>query len=401
VVTLLAPALADLCVLDLRHADGTVERIVAGPDDTTYAALVDALIRCPPNPTQPGGAVATALRTGVAQYEPTTLTSLVDAEALDTDQRAALAGLAPISAIIAPVVARERQHGLLSLLFVGQERRSTAEDLVLAEELARTCALALDNALLYAAERQASASAQALARQREEFLAIAAHELKTPLTTVKGYVQLAGRFLAKPELDRERLLRILATLHVQVGRLEGLVGDLLDVGRLQHGQLALRCERLDLVALARQVLARFETAPERTEQHTLELDAAEPVTGLWDGHRLDQVLTNLLSNALKYSPAGGRVRVSIRHTADGQAEIAVSDQGIGIPPADRPLVFQPFGRGEHGSRQVAGVGLGLYITAQIVARHGGTIDLTSDPGVGSLFVVRLPLVGPAALSWRC
>ena len=172
-------------------------------------------------------------------------------------------------------------------------------------------------------------------------------------------------------------------------RLEELVADLLDASRIQQGRLELRPEPMDLAALARRVLERFEQAPERGEHHALELDVPEPVVGTWDPARLDQVITNLVSNALKYAPDGGVVRLRVRR-GERDAELSVSDQGIGIAPEELAQLFQPFARGALARDSTGGTGLGLYISAQIVERHGGTIAVESEPGQGSTFTVRLP-----------
>jgi signal transduction histidine kinase len=245
-----------------------------------------------------------------------------------------------------------------------------------------------------AALEAAHAAAEAAVRTREEFLSVASHELRTPLTTIKGYVQAVGRLVRQPAPDVDQLKRYVAHLQVQVGRLEGLVLDLLDSSRIQQGRLDLRREQLDLAALAREVVERFQEAPERTPAHRLVLEAPAPVVGRWDPARLDQVLTNLLSNAFKYSPRGGTVRVAVV-AAGGGAELRVSDEGIGIPAAEQGRLFQPFARGSATPRNIPGAGLGLYITAQIVARHGGRIAVDSQPGRGSAFTVWLPLAPPA------
>ncbi|HEU4793230.1 MAG TPA: ATP-binding protein, partial [Nitrolancea sp.] len=161
--------------------------------------------------------------------------------------------------------------------------------------------------------------------------------------------------------------------------------------RIQRGRLELHLEEVNLAHLTEQVMSRFELAPERTERHIVVLDTQDPVEGVWDRARLDQVLTNLISNALKYSPHGGEVKVIVRQD-DDHAELIVSDQGIGITPSERPRLFQPFQRGESAHLSASGTGLGLYITAQIVEQHGGTIDLESEPAEGSTFTIRLPRV---------
>jgi len=168
---------------------------------------------------------------------------------------------------------------------------------------------------------------------------------------------------------------------------------LLDASRIQQGRLDLQLARCDLAALAREVFSAFKTAPERTADHTLILDADEVVVGRWDRGRLDQVLTNLLSNALKYSPEGGEVRLYVGKSGE-QARVTVSDQGIGIPPEEQRTLFQPFSRGGAAHGRISGTGLGLYIVRQIVEGHGGTVTITSARQRGSTFTITLPLGDP-------
>jgi signal transduction histidine kinase len=234
-------------------------------------------------------------------------------------------------------------------------------------------------------------------RHRDEFLSIASHELRTPLTTIKAYVQLQERHLRQPAPDLPHLNSLTEQLMRQVRRLEELVIDLLDVTQLHQGHLTLHAEPVDLSLLAGEVLTRFEHAPERTARHRLRLVAPAPVVGIWDPARLDQVLTNLVSNAIKYSPEGGEVLVSVGDVG-GRALVEVRDQGVGIAAVDLPRLFRPFARGTADRRAIPGVGLGLYIAAQIVERHGGRLTVASQPGEGSTFRLDLPSrpVGEAA-----
>lgn len=238
-------------------------------------------------------------------------------------------------------------------------------------------------------EHEARLRAEDAVRVREEFLSTAAHELKTPLTSVKVAAQFLDRLLAQEDADGEQLRKLSGQLNSQVTRLETLVTDLLDISRVQLGRLALRARPADLVTIVRGVVERFEHAPERTERHTLVLDAPDELEGFWDPERLDQVLTNLLSNALKYSPDGGEVRVRLERDADS-AFIEVEDHGVGIPAHEITQLFQPFSRASV-SREISGTGLGLYISRGIVERHGGTLDARSEPGAATTFRVTLPL----------
>jgi signal transduction histidine kinase len=357
---------------------------VAHADPAREEVLRQMRRRYPPDLNASFG-VAEVLRTGRPVLIPDLSEDLLVSVAQDAEHERLLRELGPTSSMIVPLLARGQLLGTIAFATTRAERRFGPADLALAEELARRVAVAIDNARLFAA-------AQAAIGLREEFLGIAAHELKTPLTTVKGYVQMAVRLVGRPALDRKRLVEVQAALEHQVSRMEGLVIDLLDIARIQRGELELRLGPVDLVELARQVVDRFEHAPERTPRHRLVLEAAGAVRGHWDADRLDQVLTNLVSNALKYSPDGGEVRVRAER-CDGQAVVTVRDEGLGIAVDEQAGLFQPFARGS-AARGIRGTGLGLYIAAQIIARHGGTITVASEPGAGATFTVRLPLAAP-------
>ncbi|HET9014089.1 MAG TPA: GAF domain-containing protein [Thermomicrobiaceae bacterium] len=258
------------------------------------------------------------------------------------------------------------------------------DDQTFLQDLADRAALAIDNARLYD-------DAQRALRARETFLSIASHELKTPLTAVAGYTQLVRRQLERLSPAEPRLTELVAKLQRGVGRLDRLVQDLVDVSQLETGHLTLRREPADLSVLAEEVLGRFvdEARAEPGPGYRFSLVAPHPVVGTWDPARLEQVLANLVSNAVKYSPGGGDVRVTVRRSGD-IAEVAVEDEGIGISAADQERLFEPFARGS-GADAFKGTGLGLYVAREIVEQQGGTIDLESEPGRGSRFTVRLPI----------
>ncbi len=287
------------------------------------------------------------------------------------------------SLIIVPLFTRQRALGVMIMARSAGAAEFDDEDLPMAVDLGYRVALSLENSLLYQ-------NAQRVLQQQEEFISTASHELKTPLTTVKGYLQLINRQLHREDHSPARLVRFTRELDVQVRRLEELVSDLLDVSRIQQGRLELRFEEFDLSELAEEILARFEHATERLPEHELTISTSGPVHGTWDRGRLDQVLTNLISNALKYSPDGGQVLVRVKKTNE-MAQITVRDNGIGIGLDERSRVFQPFSRGRNAKQNIAGTGLGLYITQRIVHNHHGEIYVKSDPGQGTTFIVQLPL----------
>ncbi|MGI8550485.1 MAG: sensor histidine kinase [Dehalococcoidia bacterium] len=238
-------------------------------------------------------------------------------------------------------------------------------------------------------------TAQRRAEQvKDEFLSIAAHELKTPITSLKGYAQLLQRAAARGDggLEPAKMTERLTAMMRQIDRLAHLVDDLLEVSRIQSGPMTLRSETVELGELARHVIDRFRSDPAFTGQHHFELrDLKRPLIGYWDPGRLDQVLTNLLSNAVKYAPGGGLIQIRLGRTGD-MAKVSVSDEGIGIPAHDVDKLFQPFSRAANASvRNFGGIGLGLFISRDIIERHGGEIRVESQEGKGSTFYFTLPL----------
>jgi protein-histidine pros-kinase len=234
-------------------------------------------------------------------------------------------------------------------------------------------------------EESARQAAEEAVRIRDDFVAVAGHELKTPLSALLLQIQVAMHALhtgAATHLQ-DRLERALHS----GDRLEKLISQLLDVSRITAGRLRMEPERFDLVELAREVAGRFVEASQRSGS-ALTVRADGPIEGWWDRFRIDQVFTNLLSNALKYGQ-GQPVDIELR-SGDDHAIIRVTDRGIGIDMEHQQKLFQRFERAVT-SREFGGLGLGLWISRQIVETSGGRIDVTSSPGRGSTFTVRLPI----------
>ncbi|HLH26733.1 MAG TPA: hybrid sensor histidine kinase/response regulator [Chloroflexota bacterium] len=266
----------------------------------------------------------------------------------------------------------------------------------------------LVRALRYAIERKHAeeerarlvseqAAAEAALRARNEMLAAVVHDLRTPLTTIHGVTQLLTRRVAGGQLPApDELERQLAQIARSTTRMTRLIDDLVDVAQLQAGHpLDLRRAPTDLVALARQAVAETQRTAER---HTIRFASPEPaVVGTWDAARLERVVANLLGNAVKYSPGGGDVAVTVTREGtppDAWAVLRVRDEGLGIPAEDLPRVFERFYRGTNVAGQIQGSGIGLAGARQIVEQHGGSIAVESQEGVGSTFTVRLPLDAP-------
>ncbi|SEK46846.1 PAS domain S-box-containing protein [Stigmatella aurantiaca] len=230
---------------------------------------------------------------------------------------------------------------------------------------------------------------RAAIRLRDQFLAIASHELKTPLTSLKLQLQSMAPLAAEAARvtpKAEVLPRKLQVVSRQADRLSGLIDNLLDVSQITSERLALRRETLDLVELAREVSARFEDL-QKTSHCSLNVTAPGPVLGSFDRLRMENVLTHLLSNAFKFG-AGKPVDLSVE-SLEGSARLTIRDRGIGISQEDQARIFERFERAVP-EKNYGGFGLGLWIVRQVVEAHGGRIEMHSQPGEGSAFVVSIP-----------
>ena len=239
-----------------------------------------------------------------------------------------------------------------------------------------------------ASERAARQEAEVAVRQRDEFLSIAAHELKTPLTSLSGQAQLALRQLRRSnEVDPDRIRRSIEVIAGQSNRLALLLNQLLDVSRIEAGKLALTTAPTDLTALVTGIVSVVQPS---TEQHLIQLTAPAELQACVDPLRFEQVITNLLDNAIKYSPAGGKIVVNLSQPEPDITELSVRDFGIGIPPDKQARIFERFYQAQNDDH-VSGLGLGLFISRQIVELHGGTISAEHPTDGGVCFIVRLPM----------
>ncbi|MFN7135517.1 MAG: sensor histidine kinase, partial [Myxococcales bacterium] len=254
-----------------------------------------------------------------------------------------------------------------------------ADDLTLAEDLARRAAVAVDNARLFNDAREA-------VHARDEFLSIASHELRTPLTALQLHLQGLLRKLAAAEDAPPWVEGKLRTAQRQTERLSGLVDSLLDVARISTGRMKLQPEAFHLVEAVNEVQSRFAEQLARAGCE-LKVQVEGDAAGHWDRLRIEQVITNLLSNAVKYAP-GKPIEVTVGGSGDW-VTVTVTDHGMGIPSDAVPRIFDRFERAV-SSRSYGGLGLGLYISRQIVEAHGGSIDVRTGEGEGTTFVVRLP-----------
>jgi signal transduction histidine kinase len=295
-----------------------------------------------------------------------------------------------LAKVLALSIAREGElMGALHIYSRDPQRDFDEVDRDLANILAAQVSVAIINARLVTQLRDVDEA-------REQFLSIVSHELRTPLTPLKALAQLQlGRLKRSQErgipMDLEALARNLESIERQVDRMNGLVNDLLSVSRAGRGTLDMDRAPFDLAAELRDVVGRYVAATREEGRHSFTVDSPETLTFDGDQTRIDQLLMNLVGNAVKYSPRGGQVAVRLARQ-DDTAEIAISDQGIGIPEADLARLGGAFTRGIGKAATFAGMGIGLHVAKLVAEAHGGSLQLESaGEDQGTTVRVRLPL----------
>ena len=375
VAQLAVPFLADWCVVDLLEESGAIRRVAVVHGDPAKEPMVRAIEGYP----------------GVLFPQEGTLFEGV--LAVDRQQPAvsapeaqkALSELGMKSYLAVPLAAAGTTLGALVFVSAREEQRYGAADVALAEDLGGRAAMAVANARLYHRTEEAL-------RARDEFLAIASHELRTPIASVQLAVQglLEGVYTAAPPCESDPITKPLRSLERQTRRLGKLVGDMLGVAQIKAGQLEIVLAEVDLVEVARAAVVELASAASRARCQ-VSIVAAGPVIGRWDRSHLEEVATNLIANAILYG-RGNPIEVEVKSEVTN-AQFIVRDQGIGVAADRVGEIFKRFERAV-SSRRYGGLGLGLYIVHQIVERLGGSVRVESALNVGSTFTVELPLAGP-------
>jgi signal transduction histidine kinase/CheY-like chemotaxis protein len=392
-VNLAVPHLADWCSVEIVEGDEPVPRqlAVAHVDPAKIAYAREVRRRYPPRAEDTAG-IMRILRAGRAEIFPVISPEALDRVAVDGEHRAILEKLQLRSAMAVPLRGRERVFGLITFFYAESGRRYTDDDLVLAEELARRAVLVIERRRLEEEreqlldrERAARHSAELANRSKDEFLAVVSHELRNPLSVILGRTQLL--LLKQPTEDfKKHLLTIERNARAQAR----LIEDVLDVSRIISGKLRLEPRRTDVTETITDAVAAARAAAE-AKRIDLSSDVEPGLELVIDPVRLQQIVGNLVSNAVKFTPEGGKVRVEGRR-AGAVLRLSVADTGEGIEPSLLAAIFEPFRQADtSATRRHGGLGLGLTIVRQLVQAHGGTVRAESaGKGHGATFVVELP-----------
>jgi signal transduction histidine kinase len=379
----LVPELADWCAVDLVEDGATSLLAVAHADPAKVQMAAAFRTKYPPSDSSEHG-VPGVVRTGKAELYPFLSAERLRESATDEEHFRAIMALGIHSLMIVPIMVGARAEGTLTLASSESRRRFDDDDLTLACEIGRRAGTAIENARAYRA-------AQTAVRARDEFLAVAGHELRTPLAALM--LQIESIRLAMTNqgsaFEPERFSMRLDKTFGHALRLARLVDGFLDVSRIAEKRVELVVDEVDVAELVRDTCERFAEDAVRAGCE-LTIVAPGPCVGRFDAQRLEQVVSNLLSNAMKYGPSKP---ITVRcEQRGGQLVLSCEDHGIGIALEDRERVFRRFERAV-SERNYAGLGLGLWITKELVAAHGGTITVASEVGRGSTFTVSLPLNG--------
>ena len=389
VVRLAVPVLGDLCAIDLLQNDSELRRVACSHVDATQEALVHEFGAH--HTVAPGAAHGIP---AVIQTRRPVLVARVTEAALRTaaqnaEQLALLRRLAPKSWIVTPLVAHERVLGAMTLALTESAGRYSRVDLAFATVVASHAAATIENARLYREAEAARRVAEAANRSKDEFLSTLSHELRNPLNAVHGWATLIERGQLGEAQTRRAIQIIVRNVKAQIR----LVDDLLDISRVVNGQMRLMVRPVDLRDVVEDALEAVRHAADAKGIRLQPVLEAPELLVSGDAGRLQQVVWNLLENAVKFTPKDGRVQVQLQRIRS-HAEIVVSDTGQGIAADVLPYVFERLRQGESGStRGQGGLGLGLALVRHFVELHAGSVYAESaGEGQGATFVVKLPLM---------
>jgi PAS domain S-box-containing protein len=374
--------LADWCGIDIiEHGEITPKSVATAhpnPEKLEWAKMLNE--KYPPDWSSSTGA-PNVIRTGKSELYSEIPEDLLKKAAKNDEHYSLLMKLKIKSAMVVPLKARGKIFGAITFIGAESGRRYTKADLKFAEDLADRAAIAIDNSILYLESTNA-------VKAREDFLSVASHELKTPLSSIKMQIQMLKRAIDQQNVVQpEKLAKAILISGRQIDRLTNLVDNLLDVSRIEAGKLSFNFEEVNLSELISDFCYRFSDLASASNSK-LEANVDSNIIGWLDRFKMEQVILNLLSNAIKYGD-GKSIRVSLVKLNEN-AELEVRDHGIGIAGDKLNIIFERFERAVN-STNISGLGLGLFITSQIVERMNGSIKVESELGSGSTFKVQLPL----------
>lgn len=381
IAKLIVTSVADFCIIDIF--DGRkLKRLAVRASSPQKQRLANKMYKFLPDPKNKEAIYFTAKK-GEATIVPKITKGWLKRVSQIEEERETIVSLGLNSHLFVPLKSRGEIIGVLTLASMDPDFVYSHEDAVLLDEIAVRAGIAVDKARLYQEAKDAL-------QTRDEFLSIASHELKTPLTSILLSIQSVMNKISTIKIDDPEIKEIINVLEVgkkQSQRMSRLINDLLNVSVASTGRLTIEREKINISALIEDVIYNLKMS---SKNHKIKIifDRKNDVIGRWDKIRIEQVMHNLLSNAIKYGK-GKPIHVTLSKDKN-HAVIKVKDSGLGISKKDQELIFERFRRSTN-VKNVAGLGVGLYISNQIILAHKGSLSVVSDYGKGSEFTVRLPL----------
>jgi PAS domain S-box-containing protein len=385
VARLAVRSLADCCIIDGLDEHGHTQRLEVAMADPALSTLANEL-RQYPLPTHSNVFGNAVFETRKSELRPELSPNFAESVAQDPNHLRILRQLAPRSVMAVPIVSRQRLLGVITFISTDARRRYGPKDLLLAEELARRAGYAVDNAQLYQQACQAT-------RDREDLLAVVSHDLKNPLSAILMGVNALVK-ISDLDTDDSGMRPHLARIERSAVRMHHLIEDLLNSASIEAGRLSVVPAPLNLATVVSEAVEAQRLIAERKYIHVIHVESpAELPAVTGDAGRLQQVMANLLGNAIKFTPAGGALTVRTLLSGDW-VTVSIADTGPGIAQEDLPHLFDRFWQARRGTG--LGNGLGLFISKGIVEALGGRIWAESEPGSGSTFCFSLPVAGRVA-----
>lgn len=388
VANLAVREVADWCSIAIGDETGCYSNLAVAHRDPARVKWAEEYSRLnPPRFDTPTG-VPNVLRTGKSEFYPEITREMLTASAQSAEQLRIIEELQMRSVMVVPMLARGRTIGAITFIAAESRRRFTQSDLSGAERLAHRAAIAIDNARLFEESRAARAEAEAANAAKAQFLASMSHELRTPLNAIAGYAELMELEVLGPVTEKQR--DAISRLQRSRKHLSGLVDQVLSFARIEAGKIDVDLAHVPV----HEALLRLADmiAPQAVGKNLrYQFDGCDRDVAVYaDRDRLDQIVLNLLANAVKYTPAGGAVKVTVECDAE-TVTINVSDTGLGIPREKQQVIFKPFVQlASNADSSSSGVGLGLAISRDLALAMGGDISVSSEAGAGSVFTLSLP-----------
>jgi PAS domain S-box-containing protein len=380
IAQLAVPKVADWCSIDIVNEKGKIKQIALAHKNPRKIKWAKELRKkYPPDKNSKTGLI-NVIKTGKPEFYPVISDELLKAASKDEEHYKLVKHIGFTSAMIVPLFRKDKCIGAITFVSTETKRNYTRRDLEIAKNLSIRASLALENAQLFKASQDA-------VNLRDNFISVASHELKTPVTSVKIFAQVLKKH--SEQIGDEKAVNYLNKMENQIDKLTELIYDLLNVSRIQAGRIKYRQQKFNFDDFIKEIV---EVLQSTETKHVLLLKGGTKAIVNGDKERIGQVINNLVANATKYSPSNDKVIISTKRV-DGQVVVSVKDFGIGIQKSHQHKIFERFYRVfDSTDKTFPGLGLGLYIASEIVKRHGGKLWVKSNVGKGSTFYFSLPVI---------